>query len=50
MKVSALKKLVSKFEAHFTTCAISSKTFIYLPFTGGIAAFAVILPKDHGKL
>ena len=50
MKVFALKKLVSKFKAHITTCAIPCKTFISLPFTGGISAFAVILPKPHGKL
>jgi hypothetical protein len=49
-KVFALKKLVSKFKAHITTCAIPSKTFIWLPFTGGMSAFAVILPKPHGKL
>jgi hypothetical protein len=49
-KVFALKKLVSKFKAHITTCAIPSKTFIWLPFTGGMSAFAVILPKPLGKL
>jgi hypothetical protein len=46
--VFALKKLVSK--AHNSTRAIPSKTFIWLPFAGGISAFAVILPKPHGKL
>jgi hypothetical protein len=50
MKVFAFKKLVSIFEAHITTCAIPGKTFIWLPFTGGLSAFAVILPKPHGKL
>jgi hypothetical protein len=51
MKVFALKKLVSKFKTqHITTGAIPSKTFIWLPFTGGISAFAVILPKPHGQL
>jgi hypothetical protein len=45
MKVFALKKLVSKFKAHITTRAIPGKTFIWLPFTGGLSAFAVILPK-----
>jgi hypothetical protein len=49
-KVFALQKLVSKFKAHITTCAIPSKTFIWLAFTGGMSAFAVILPKPHGKL
>ena len=48
MKVCALKNLVSKFEAHLTTCAIPSKTFIWLPFTGGLSAFAVILPSPMG--
>jgi hypothetical protein len=48
MKVFALKKLGSKFKANITTCAIPDKTFIWLPFTGGILAFAVILPKPHG--
>jgi hypothetical protein len=50
MRVFALKKLLSKFKVHITTCAIPGKTFISLPFTGGISAFAVILPKPHGKL
>jgi hypothetical protein len=50
MKVFALNKLVSKFKAHITICAIPSKTFIWLPFTGGISVFAVILPKANGKL
>ena len=27
---------------------IHSKTFIWLPFAGGISAFAVILPKPMG--
>jgi hypothetical protein len=44
-KVFTLKKLVSQFKAYLTTCAIPSKTFIWLPFMGGISAFAVILPK-----
>jgi len=50
LKVFSLKKLVSKFKAHITTCAIPCKTFTWLPFTGGISAFAVILPKPYGKL
>src|SRR6266436_2116199 len=49
MRVFALKKLVSKFKAHITTCAIPGKTFISLPFTGGISAFAVILPKPEPR-
>ena len=47
MKVSALKKFASKFNAHFTNAGISRETFIWLPFTGGISAFAVILPKPR---
>jgi hypothetical protein len=50
IKVFGFKKLVSKFNAHITTCAIPGKAFIWLPFIGGISAFAVILPKSHGKL
>jgi hypothetical protein len=51
MKVFALKKSVSKFKAqHITTGAIPGKTFIWLTFTGGISAFAVILPKPLGQL
>jgi hypothetical protein len=47
MKVSALKKFASKFNAHFTNAGISRQTFIWLPFSGGISAFAVILPKPR---
>jgi hypothetical protein len=50
MKVFALKKSVSKKAQHITTGAIPGKTFIWLTFTGGISAFAVILPKPHGQL
>ncbi len=49
-KVFALKKLVSKFKAHITTCAIASKTFIWLSFTGGMSAFAVILPTISARM
>jgi hypothetical protein len=42
----ALKKS-SKFTVHLGTGAIAEKTFIWLPFTGGISAFAVILPKPR---
>jgi hypothetical protein len=49
LKVFSLEKSVSKFKAHISTCAIPGKAFIWLPFTGGISAFAVILPKPHGK-
>jgi hypothetical protein len=47
MKVLALKKLGSKFNADISTGAITEKAFIWLPFTGGISAFAVILPKPR---
>jgi hypothetical protein len=45
--ISALKKFVSKFTAQLRTGTISRNTFIWLPFTGGISAFAVILPKPR---
>jgi hypothetical protein len=45
MKVFAPKRFVSEWMAHSTTCAIPCKTFVCLPFTGAISAFAVILPK-----
>jgi hypothetical protein len=47
MKVLALKKFASNFKPHSTTGGVSRKTFIWLPFTGGISAFAVILPKPR---
>ena len=50
MKAFALKKLVSEFRTHITTAVVPSKTFIWLPFSGGISAFAVILPKCHASL
>jgi hypothetical protein len=31
-----------------TDCTLPGKTFIWLPFSGGISAFAVILPKPMG--
>jgi len=31
-------------------CFIPNKTFIYLPFVGGISAFAVILPRPQERL
>ena len=50
MKVFAFKKLVPKFKAHIITCAIPGKIFLWLPFLGGISAFAVILPKPNEEL
>jgi hypothetical protein len=47
MKVFAPKKFLSEWMAHSIACAIPCKTFVYLPFTGGISAFAVILPKPR---
>jgi hypothetical protein len=32
------------------TGSSTGKTFIWLPFTGGISAFAVILPNPTGSL
>jgi hypothetical protein len=31
-------------------CTLPGKTFIWLPFAGGISAFAVILPKPGLRL
>jgi hypothetical protein len=45
----AFKKLLSKFKAFSAHCAIPRKSFIWLPFTGGVSAFAVILPCFHGE-
>jgi hypothetical protein len=36
-----------KFKADLSAGAISRETFIWLPFAGGISAFAVILPKPR---
>ena len=47
MKVFTIEKLISKLGAHFTSCPIPEKTFIWLPILGGISAFAVILPKPR---
>jgi hypothetical protein len=43
--ILSLKKFLSGFKAHLGTEVISRKTFIWLPFAGGMSAFAVILPK-----
>lgn len=45
--ILALRKCSSKFKADLSTGAISGKTFIWLPFAGGMSAFAVILPKPR---
>jgi hypothetical protein len=48
----ALQESGSKLKRAVTGCALPGQTFIWLPFAGGISAFAVILPKlvgtDHG--
>jgi hypothetical protein len=49
-KVMALERWILEWMARFTPCAIPSKTFICLPFTGGISAYAVILPRPQDKL
>ena len=36
---------VSKLKGPVTDCVLPGKPFIWLPFAGGISAFAVILPK-----
>jgi hypothetical protein len=43
----SLQKFVSKSEADLSAGAISRETFIWLPFAGGLSAFAVILPKPR---
>jgi hypothetical protein len=48
MNAIALQEPVSKLKGSFTDCALPGKPFIWLPFAGGISAFAVILPKPMG--
>ena len=43
-------KPVAKFKVPITPRFFPDQTFIWLPFTGGISAFAVILPKPMGSL
>ena len=45
MNAIALQEPVSKLKWPVTDCALPGKPFIWLPFAGGISAFAVILPK-----
>jgi len=45
MNAIALQEPVSKLKGPVTDCTLPGKTFIWLPFAGGISAFAVILPK-----
>jgi hypothetical protein len=48
MNAIALQEPVSKLKGPFTDCTLPGKTFIWLPFAGGMSAFAVILPKPMG--
>ena len=48
MNAIALQEPGSKLKSPFTDCTLPGKTFIWLPFAGGISAFAVILPKPMG--
>jgi hypothetical protein len=36
----------SEIKGPVTDCTLPGQTFIWLPFAGGISAFAVILPKS----
>ena len=45
MNPIALQEPESKFKGPVTDCTFPGKTFIWLPFAGGISAFAVVLPK-----
>jgi hypothetical protein len=45
MNAIALQEPVSKLKDPVTDYTLPGKTFIWLPFVGGISAFAVILPK-----
>ena len=48
MNAIALQEPVSKLKRSFIDCALPGKPFIWLPFAGGISAFAVILTKPMG--
>jgi len=50
MNAIALQEPGSKLKGPVTDCALPGKTFIWLPFAGGISAFAVILPKLFRRL
>jgi hypothetical protein len=45
MNAIARQEPGSKLKGSFTDCTLPGKPFIWLPFAGGISAFAVILPK-----
>jgi hypothetical protein len=48
MNAIALREPVSKLKGPFLDCTLPGKAFIWLPFAGGMSAFAVILPKPMG--
>src|SRR5277367_5468601 len=48
MNAIALQEPGSKLKGPVTDCTLPGKTFVWLPFAGGISAFAVILPKPMG--
>jgi hypothetical protein len=48
MNAIALQEPVSKLRRPFSDGTLPDKAFIWLPFAGGISAFAVILPKLMG--
>jgi hypothetical protein len=48
MNAIALQKPELKSKGPVTDWTLLGKTFIWLPFAGGISAFAVILPKPMG--
>ena len=48
MNAIARQEPVSKLKGSFIDCALPGKPFIWLPFAGGISAFAVILTKPMG--
>ena len=48
MNAIALQGPVSKFKGPVTDCTFPGKTFIWLPFAGGISVFTVILPNAMG--
>ena len=48
MNAIALQEPVSKLNGPVTDYPLPGKTFIWLPFVGGISAYAVILPNAMG--
>ena len=48
MNAIAIQEPGSKLKGRVTDRTLPGKAFIWLPFAGGISAFAVILPKPMG--